>query len=80
MIRAVLTVVALIVLLDTAQLLVPLPEVAPDVGKEHRDSAHSVTFPIGVKSIPRAVYWKPAGYCPFTLDLYLPLHESMGIS
>ncbi len=78
MIRAVLTVVALIVLLDTAQLLVPLPEVDPD--RLISIAISSATFPIGVKSIPRAVYWKPAGYCPFTLDLYLPLHESMGIS
>jgi acetyl esterase/lipase len=50
----------------------PLPEVAADFVEMDRYPAHDVTFANGVRGIPGVVYWKPVGYRPLTLDLYLP--------
>jgi acetyl esterase/lipase len=56
---------------SVAQLPSPLPEIAAGTQPD-RLSAQRVTFPNGVKGVPRVVYSVQSGYRPLTLDLYLP--------
>lgn len=73
MIRAALIAMAFSISASAAeQLPLPLPEVATEIVKLDRYPAHDAVFPGGVRGIPGVVYWRPVGYRPLTLDLYLP--------